>query len=128
MINILEAMSEKVPTPSIQFTEGINVNLIPEIRISRSQDGKMGKALFIFKSPQALSEKFISSVERMRMIDKEGELITREVTISSKKNREDNIEAIYSWKKESDFKRFMRFAERYSHFNNLGCSETEGGK
>ena len=43
------------------------------------------------------------------------------------------LEAVYSWKSEQDFERFMRFAQRYADANGLGYSQkqdfdqTDGG-
>ena len=35
------------------------------------------------------------------------------------------LEAVYSWKSEQDFERFMRFAQRYADANGLGYSQSQ---
>ena len=39
----------------IQFYEGTDEPVVPEIRLTRSKDGTTGQALFLFEKPQALS-------------------------------------------------------------------------
>ena len=59
----------------------------------------------------------------MYLLDEEGQLTTREVNIRISSGKKSAIEAIYSWKTEADFKRFMRFAERYAKRNGLDYQE-----
>ena len=42
-------------TARIQFYEGTDEPVVPEIRLTRSKDGTTGQALFLFEKPQALS-------------------------------------------------------------------------
>ena len=42
-------------TAKIQFYEGTDEPVVPEIRLTRSKDGTTGQALFLFEKPQALS-------------------------------------------------------------------------
>ena len=53
----------------------------PEIRLTRSKDGTTGQALFSFEKPQALSSITEGEITGMRMIDNEGEILTREVKV-----------------------------------------------
>ena len=39
----------------IQFYEGTDEPVVPEIRLTRGNDGTTGQAIFIFEKPQALS-------------------------------------------------------------------------
>ena len=57
----------------------------------------------------------------MYLIDEEGKITTREINIAvSKKNRKYTaIEAVYCWRSQRDFNRFMRFANRYAKQNGL---------
>ena len=52
----------------------------------------------------------------MCLIDEEGQITTREINIavSRKNGKYTAIEAVYSWRTEKDFNRFMRFANRYA--------------
>ena len=42
-------------TAKIQFYEGTDEPVVPEIRLTRSKDRTTGQALFLFDKPQALS-------------------------------------------------------------------------
>ena len=65
-------------TSKIQFYEGTDEPVVPEIRLTRSKDGTTGQALFLFEKPQALSSITDGEITGMRMIDSEGELLTRD--------------------------------------------------
>ena len=107
----------------IQFYKGIDEPVIPEIRLTRSQDGTTGQAFFKFEKPQALSSITSGEITGMRMIDTEGEILTRDVKVRFVDGEPLFLEAIYIWKKMSDFERFMRFANSYAKSNGLGYSE-----
>ncbi len=68
-------------TAKIQFYEGTDEPVVPEIRLTRSKDGTTGQALFSFEKPQALSSITEGEITGMRMIDNEGEILTREVKV-----------------------------------------------
>jgi len=68
-------------TAKIQFYEGTDEPVVPEIRLTRSKDGTTGQALFLFEKPQALSSITDGEITGMRMIDSEGEILTREVKV-----------------------------------------------
>ena len=107
----------------IQFYDGVNEPVVPEIRLTRSKDGATGQAFFIFEKPQALSSISSGEIVGMKMIDNEGELITREVKAKFVDGTPTFIEAKYTWKSTADFDRFMRFANSYAKSNGLGYSE-----
>ncbi len=109
--------------PAIQFYEGINEAIVPEIRLTRSKDGKTGQAIFVFEKPEALSKESVGEITGMTMIDEEGLLITREIKARFLNGSPSALEAIYTWKTEKDFERFMRFAQRYAKNNGLGYSQ-----
>ena len=108
---------------SIEFYEGFSEPVVPEIRLTRSKDGSTGQAFFIFEKPQALSSISSGEITGMKMIDEEGELITREVKAKFLDGDPTFIEAKYIWKSTEDFERFMRFANSYAKCNGLGYSE-----
>ena len=116
-------MSPSKVNPEIQFYQGINEDAIPEIRLTRSKDGKTGQAIFVFEKPKALSEETAGDIAGMTMIDEEGELKTREIKARFLNGDPSAIEATYTWKTEADFQRFMRFAQRYADRNGLGYSQ-----
>ena len=107
----------------IQFYEGVNEPVVPEIRLTRSKDGTAGQAFFIFEKPQALSSIASGEITGMKMIDDEGEILTREVKAKFIDGNPTFLEATYTWKNTSDFERFMRFANSYAKYNGLGYSE-----
>ena len=101
---------------AIQFFNGIDEKIIPQIRLTKSKDGQAGQAFFRFDNPEALLSDNFKDIQGMYLIDEEGRITTREINIAvSKKNgKYTAIEAVYCWKSERDFNRFMRFANRYA--------------
>nr|YP_002048903.1 putative photosystem II reaction center Psb28 [Paulinella chromatophora]ACB42693.1 putative photosystem II reaction center Psb28 [Paulinella chromatophora] len=108
---------------TIQFFRGVDELVLPDIRMTRSRDGRTGQATFRFEQPVALAPETLGNITGMFMIDEEGELITREVKASFVNGKPSALEATYTWKSESDFERFMRFAQRYADDNGLGYSQ-----
>ena len=110
---------------AIQFFNGIDENVIPQIRLTKSKDGSAGQAFFRFDSPEALSSDNFKEIERMSLIDEEGQIIAREINIavSRKNGKYTAIEAVYCWRTERDFNRFMRFANRYAKKFGLSYEE-----
>ena len=106
---------------AIQFFIGINEKVIPQIRLTKSKNGGAGQAFFRFNSPEALMSDNFKDIQGMYLIDEEGQITTREINIAvSKKNgKYTAIEAVYCWRSEIDFNRFMRFANRYAKQNGL---------
>ena len=117
-------MSQSRSDATIQFFRGTDETAVPEIRLTRSRDGRTGQAFFLFDEPEALKPEKMGEIAGMFLIDEEGELTTREVSARFVNGSPSAIEAIYSWKSEIDFQRFMRFAERYAKSHGLGYSET----
>ncbi len=116
-------MAETKKIAAISFLDGIEEPSIPEIRLTRSRDGRTGQAFFTFEDPQALSAVKDGSIKGMKMIDEEGVLSTREVKARFLNGTPSAIEATYVWKSQTDFERFMRFAKRYASSHGMGYSE-----
>ena len=118
---------------AIQFFRGVDEPVVPDIRVTRSRDGRTGQATFRFEQPAAIAPETMGDITGMWMVDEEGELVTREVNGKFVNGKASALEAVYSWKSEQDFERFMRFAQRYAAANGLGYSQnqdsdqTEGG-
>jgi len=110
-------MKTKKSNVSIQFIQGVNETSIPEIRLRRSPDGKKGQAIFKFKGASVFSVANVSDIKGMYLIDDEGQISTRDINIRVSNNKNNNVEAIYKWKTDSDFTRFIRFATRYAKEN-----------
>ena len=110
---------------AIQFFRGIDEPVVPDIRLTRSRDGRTGQATFIFEQPQALAPETLGDIGGMWMVDEEGEMVTREVNGKFVNGKPSALEATYTWKTEQDFERFMRFAQRYAKANGLGYSQKQ---
>ncbi|MEB3172003.1 MAG: photosystem II reaction center protein Psb28 [Synechococcaceae cyanobacterium] len=109
-------------TAAIQFFRGVDEPVVPDIRLTRSRDGRTGQALFVFEEPEALAPETMGDITGMFMVDEEGELVSREVKARFVNGRAAAIEATYTWKSNEDFERFMRFAQRYADSHELGFS------
>jgi photosystem II protein len=94
--------------------------VVPDIRLTRSRDGRTGQALFVFDEPDALAPEALGDITGMFMVDEEGELVTREVKARFVNGKPSALEATYTWKTPEDFERFMRFAQRYAESHDLG--------
>ena len=101
---------------SIQFFNGIDEKVVPQIRLTKSKSGHAGQAYFRFENPDALLSDDFKEIQCMYLIEEEGQITTREIhiAVSRKNGSYKAIEAIYSWRTERDFNRFMRFANRYA--------------
>lgn len=116
---------------SIQFFQGVDEPTIPDIRLTRSRDGRTGQALFIFEQPEALAPETMGDITGMYLVDEEGQLVSREVKARFVNGKASALEATYTWKTTDDFERFMRFAQRYADSHEMGFSgqgeQGEGG-
>jgi photosystem II protein len=108
----------------IQFSRGVNEDVIPEVRLTRSRSGDQGTATFIFINPQILSQTSTDDITGMYLIDEEGEIITREVKGKFVNGRPEALEAVYLMKSVEEWDRFMRFMNRYAEENGLGLSKS----
>ena len=98
----------------IQFLKGENEKEHPEIRLFRSKDGKKGHVLYKFDKPKTITIQNFKSIQKMYLIDEEGELSTRKIDLSISKNHIKEVKSTYKWNSENEFERFMRFASRYA--------------
>ncbi len=111
---------------AIQFFRGTDEPVVPDIRMTRSRDGRTGQATFVFEEPEALAPETMGNIAGMWMVDEEGEMVTREVNGRFVNGKPFALEATYTWKSEVDFERFMRFAQRYADANGMGYSQNSG--
>nr|YP_009369874.1 photosystem II reaction center protein W [Boldia erythrosiphon]ARO90562.1 photosystem II reaction center protein W [Boldia erythrosiphon] len=105
----------------IQFIPGLNEEVIPNVRLTRSRDGSTGTATFQFTNPSILNinTKKNGEITGMYLIDEEGQLVSRDVNAKFVNGKPQAVEAIYIIKSPEDWDRFMRFMERYAQNNNL---------
>lgn len=118
-------MADARSAAAIQFFRGVDEPVVPDIRLTRSRDGRTGQATFRFEQPAAIAPETMADITGMWMVDEEGEMVTREVNGKFVNGKASALEATYSWKSEQDFERFMRFAQRYADANGLGYSNNE---
>tara|TARA_Y100001968_G_scaffold318142_1_gene347985 strand:+ start:577 stop:942 length:366 start_codon:yes stop_codon:yes gene_type:complete len=111
---------------SIQFFKGEDISCSPKINIYREDNGRNGKARFLFNIGSEIEEGRITSINKMIMLDQEGELVAKKINLNLKDEDKKTIEVIYSWREDSEFKRFMRFAENYSEFNKYTYTDDKG--
>ncbi|MEH2303163.1 MAG: photosystem II reaction center protein Psb28 [Nostoc sp.] len=109
----------------IQFSKGLDEEVTPEVRLTRSRSGESGTATFIFTNPKILDQNSTEDITGMYLIDEEGEIITREVKGKFVNGKPEALEAVYVMKSPQEWDRFMRFMERYAEENNLGLSKNE---
>lgn len=107
---------------AIQFFRGVDEPVVPDIRLTRSRDGRTGQAQFVFEEPNALAPETMGDITGMFMVDEEGTLVTREVKARFVNGKASALEVTYTWKNNEDFDRFMRFAQRYADSHELGFS------
>ena len=100
---------------AIQFVKGENEKDHPEIRLFRDLDGKKGKAVYKFYRPTTITLTNYKSVQKMYLIDSEGEISTKKIDFTISENHIKEIKSTYNWKTEIEFERFMRFASRYAN-------------
>jgi photosystem II 13kDa protein len=111
---------------AIQFFRGVDEPVVPDIRLTRSRDGRTGQALFVFEEPDALDPETMGDITGMFLVDEEGELVSREVKARFVNGKASALEATYTWKSSADFERFMRFAQRYAESHDLGFTGSGG--
>ena len=99
---------------AIQFEKGIDEKYHPEVYLFRNSDGKTGKAIYKFLKSSTITIENFKSIQKMYLIDEEGEISTRRIDLSISKNKIKEVKSTYSWSSEKEFQRFMRFAERHA--------------
>jgi len=107
----------------IQFSKGIDEEVIPDVRLTRSRDGSNGTATFYFQNPKVLSSN-ADEITGMYMIDEEGEIVTREVKGKFVNGKPEALEVLHLMKSVEEWERFMRFMERYAQEHELGFNKS----
>jgi len=104
---------------AIQFIKGKNEENLPEIHLFRNTDGRKGEAIYKFNNPTSITIENFNSIQKMYLIDEEGELSTRKIDLSISDDKIMGVKSTFNWYSEKEFERFLRFAERYanSHVN-----------
>ncbi len=100
---------------AIQFVKGKNEKDNPEIRLFRNPDGKKGKAIYKFNKPTTITLKNFKTIQKMYLIDFEGELSTKKIDVTISEKNVIEVKSTYTWNSEQEFERFMRFSSRYAN-------------
>ena len=108
---------------SIQFFPGVDEEVIPDVRLTKSRSGTQGTATFVFEDPKALTDSIGQEIIGMFMVDEEGQLSTREVKAKFVNGQPKALEGLYVMKSEEEWDRFMRFMERYAKEHDLGFNQ-----
>jgi photosystem II protein len=106
---------------SIQFVRGMEEQVIPAIKMTRSRDGSTGIATFAFNNPNVFDASTAGEgeVTGMFMVDDEGELMTTDVNAKFVNGKPQSIESTFVMKSPDEWDRFMRFMEAYGEANGL---------
>jgi len=100
---------------AIQFVKGKDEKEHPEIRLFRNIDGKKGQVTYKFHKPSTITLENFKSIQKMYLIDEEGELSTKKINLSISDKYIKEVKSTYNWNSEKEFERFMRFAKRYAN-------------
>lgn len=109
---------------SIQFSRGVEEEVIPTVRLTRSRSGDQGTATFTFEKPKALMQAATDEITGMYLIDEDGEIVTREVKAKFVNGEPSALEAVYVMRSAQQWDRFMLFMERYSNEKGLEFSKS----
>ena len=110
---------------SIQFIQGIEETVVPEIRLEKSKNSNTGQAIFTFLRPAVFTFQNFKEINGMYLLDEEGIITVKEINVAvSKKNgKYTALQAIYTWNSKQGFERIMRFANRYAQEKGLQYQE-----
>ncbi len=103
----------------IQFSKGIDEEVTPDVRLTRSRDGNQSTATFYFQNPSVLNGNSADEITGMYMIDEEGEIVTREVKGKFVNGKPEALEVLYIMNSTTEWDRFLRFMDRYAEKNEL---------
>ncbi len=110
---------------AIQFIQGMDEEVIPEVRLTRSRSGNQGTATLIFENPKALGQDVTQEITGMYMIDEEGQITSREVKARFVNGEPKFLEGFYVMKSLAEWERFMRFMERYAEEYGLEFNQAK---
>ena len=110
---------------TIQFIQGIDEEVTPEVRLTRSRSGNQGTATLIFEDPKALGQDVTQEITGMYMIDEEGQITSRDVKARFVNGQPKFLEGLYVMKTKEEWERFMRFMKRYAEEHDLGFTKAK---
>ena len=120
---LMTTIDKKLTT--IQFIQGIDEEVTPEVRLTRSRSGNQGTATLIFEDPKALGQDVTQEITGMYMIDEEGQITSRDVKARFVNGQPKFLEGLYIMKTKEEWERFMRFMESYAKEHDLGFKKAK---
>lgn len=109
---------------TIQFSRGIDEDVVPDVRLTRSRSGNNSTATFFFERPKALDKDNLNEITGMYLVDEEGEITCRDVKAKFVNGEPVGIEALHIMKSAAEWDRFMRFMDRYAEAHGLGLNKS----
>lgn len=105
-----------------QFVQGTDEPVVPQVRLTRSKDGKSGRAFFRFENPQVVQDGNLE-IMGMYMVDEDGQLLTRDVNAKFINGLITALEASYTMRTPQEWDRFILFMDRYAETHGLGLKQ-----
>jgi photosystem II protein len=110
---------ESLQSAAIEFIVGEAERCIPDVKLTRSPDGRVSTAVFTFDSPDILSDQDDGEMSEMHLKDEEGFISTKDVNAQFVNGRPRLIVARVMLNGFEAWDRFMRWMDRYAQANGL---------
>jgi photosystem II protein len=110
---------ETLQSAAIEFIAGETEKCIPDVKLTRSPDGRVSTAVFTFDSPAVLSNQFDGDMTGMHLKDEEGVISTNDVNARFINGRPRLLVARVMLNGFEAWDRFMRWMDRYAKANGL---------
>lgn len=116
---IPRAPLDSMQAASIEFIAGETERCIPDVKLTRSPDGRVSTAVFTFDSPAILSNQADGEMTGMHLKDEEGTVSTQDVNAQFVNGRPRALVARVTLNGFEAWDRFMRWMDRYAQVNGL---------
>jgi photosystem II protein len=110
---------ESMQSAAIEFIVGETEPCVPDVKLTRSPDGRVSTAVFTFDSPSILSNHADGEMTGMYLKDEEGTISTKEVNAQFVDGRPRLLVARVMLNGFDAWDRFMRWMDRYAKANGL---------
>jgi photosystem II protein len=110
---------ESLQFAAIEFIVGETEHCVPDVKLTRSPDGRVSTAVFTFDSPAILSNQADGEMTGMHLKDEEGTISTKDVNAQFVNGRPRVLVARVVLNGFDAWDRFMRWMDRYAKVNGL---------
>lgn len=110
---------ESAQSAAIEFIAGETEHCVPDVKLTRSPDGRVSTAVFTFDSPSILSNNADDEMTGMHLKDEEGTISTTDVNAQFIDGRPRLLVARVMLNGFDAWDRFMRWMDRYAKVNGL---------